>query len=37
MKEFSRIKGWRQHVIRKQEYPFKQTLKEAKSKEIWTF
>ena len=36
MKESSRIEGWRQCVVGKQEYPFKQTLKEARPKKIWT-
>jgi len=35
--EPSRIEGWRQHVAREQEYPFKSTLKEAGQQEIWTF
>jgi len=33
-KKSSIIEGWEQHVVGKQEYPFKQTLKEARSKEI---
>jgi len=37
LKESSRIEDWKQHVVGKQEYPFEQTLKEAGSKEIWTF
>jgi len=37
MKKSSRIEGWRQYVVRKQEYPFEQTLKEAAPKEIQTF
>jgi len=36
-KKFSRIEGWRQYMVVKQEYSFEQTLKEAGSKEIWTF
>jgi len=36
-KEPSRIKGWRQCVVKEQEYPFKQTLKEAGQQEIQTF
>jgi len=33
-KKSSRIKGWEQHVVGKQEYPFEQTLKEAGSRKI---
>jgi len=36
MKKFSRIEGWRQYVVGKQKYPFKQTLKEAGLEKIWT-
>ena len=32
MKEFSRIEGWKQYMVRKQKYPFEQTLKEARPK-----
>ena len=35
--KFSRIKSWRQYVVRKQEYPIEPTLKEAEPKEIQTF
>ena len=34
--ESARTKGWRQHVVRSQEYPFKQTLKKVGSKKIQT-
>jgi len=36
-KKSSRIEGWGQHVVGKQEYSFKQTLKEAEQKEIQAF
>jgi len=36
-KKSSRIEDWGQHVVGKQEYPFKQALKEAGLKEIQTF
>jgi len=36
-KKSSRIEGWGQCVVGKQEYSFEQTLKEAGSKEIQTF
>jgi len=35
-KESTRTEGWKQHVVRDQEYPFKQTLKEVGPKKIWT-
>jgi len=35
-KESTRTEGWKQHVVRGQEYPFKQTLKEVGPKKIWT-
>ena len=35
--EPSRIKGWRQHVVGKQKYLLKQTLKEVGPKKIQTF
>ena len=28
-KKSSKIEGWRQYMVGKQEYPFKQTFKEA--------
>jgi len=36
-KKSSRIEGWRQHVVGKQKYPFKQTLEEARPEKIWIF
>jgi len=34
MKKPLRVEGWRQCVVRKQEYPFKQILKKARPKKI---
>ena len=36
-KKPSRIEGWRQCVVRKQEYLFKSTLKETGPEKVWTF
>ena len=36
-KEPLRIKGQKQCMVGKQKYPFKQILKEAGPKKIWTF
>jgi len=33
-KKFLKIEGWRQHVVGKQKYPFKQTLEEARPEKI---
>ena len=35
-KKSARTESWRQHVVRSQEYPFEQTLKEVRPKKIWT-
>jgi len=35
--KFLRIESWRQHVVRKQKYPIKPTLKEVEPKTIQTF
>jgi len=36
-KKTSRIEGWRQRVVGKQEYPLESTLKEAEPEKMQTF